>query len=97
MTAPLDRRGDDLWQILGRLDERTALILRHQQEQNGRTDKLEARMDAVEGQLDRQAGASQERGRWLGLAVAVGQKAIPAGGGIAGLLALAHYWSGQSR
>lgn len=97
------RRGydDDARDLLIRIDERTTRIETRQVEDRQATDarltRVEADVAALKMARGEAAAVTQERGKWLGLAVKVGQKAIPAGGGLAGIVALAHYWSGQSR
>jgi hypothetical protein len=92
---PLRRTSDSLEVMVGRIDERTAGIMDHLEKIHGRLGRVEARLDVVERQRDRQDGERQERSRWVGAMTLVGQKVIPAGGGIAGLVALWHAFVAQ--
>ena len=46
-----------IYEMLGRLDERTGLILEQTQRTNGRVTKLEGRVDDLEAKDDTSAGA----------------------------------------
>lgn len=94
---PYGRRqyDNDLMAVVGRIDGTTAAIQGEVNRVHTRLDGVEARLAAVERSGDRQAGASQERSRWLAVAAKVGEKVIPAGGGLAGLLALWHAFGSQ--
>jgi hypothetical protein len=46
-----------IFEMLGRLDERTGLILEQTQKTNGRVTRLESRVDVLEAKDDTSAGA----------------------------------------
>lgn len=91
------RASDSLEVMVGRIDARVEAIVDLLERQEGRIARNEMRLTVLESQRDRREGAQQERSRWVGVLSFAGQKVVPAGGGLAGIVALAHYWSGLSR
>jgi hypothetical protein len=81
---------DPIEVVVGRIDGRTELMLKHLETLNSRVGKVEVRLDVVERVEDRRQGAADERKRWIGFAAAA-KGFLPAGGGLAGVAALLHY------
>ncbi len=50
---------EKVYEMLGRLDERTVLILEQTQKTNGRVTSLEGRVNDLESKLDTAAGAKE--------------------------------------
>lgn len=84
-------------QTLGRIEGVAEATQREVGRLHARLDGFEVRVGLVERTNAEMVGATRERGRWTAVAGAVGTKLIPAGGGIAGLLALWHALGGQTK
>lgn len=73
-----------IYEMLGRLDERTELILQQTQRTNGRVNKLESRVDELESKSDTSAGAKAVKKTFWTHCWDIGKIAL---GASAGLLA----------
>lgn len=65
---------EKIFEMLGRLDERTELILEQCQKTNGRVTKLECRVDAIESKNDTAAGAKAVKKSFFERSYQIGEK-----------------------